>query len=406
MDLLEHQYKELSQDDFKKIWAECTFVFDTNVLLDLYRLPKNSSSDLLAIFKHQKVIDRIWIPFQVKLEYNHMRYTVMEKQLDKFREVTESINNVISTVNDAKKKLNTSIENLKLKKEHSVIDDTLVKNDDAFNAFLSSFDKIKKTLVEQKAEVTATHNNDPVIKELSKIFKNKTGRKLTQKKLDMIYDEGEIRYANQIPPGFKDWGKKDAYVYKNTFYKKKFGDLILWYEVLDYVKKENIKNLVLVTKDTKEDWLEKRNNKEVPRYELLDELKHKCKDIDNFLIYDTVSFMKYAKEYLQVNITETSIQDAKESIQNRQEINIEVFLIRFTTTLKGAKKIEELINNHKWLSMSTTAVPVKAELYIEFFVTFETVEEAERLYLDINSNDIPVIDTRIKKVNKNGDWDI
>ena len=33
--------------DFNKLWQECTFVFDTNILLNLYRYPKETSEDLI-----------------------------------------------------------------------------------------------------------------------------------------------------------------------------------------------------------------------------------------------------------------------------------------------------------------------------------------------------------------------
>ena len=44
-------HKDSEELDFDIIWKEATFVFDSNVLLDLYRLPKSASDDLLKVFK-------------------------------------------------------------------------------------------------------------------------------------------------------------------------------------------------------------------------------------------------------------------------------------------------------------------------------------------------------------------
>ena len=46
--------------------GEMCFVFDTNVLLNLYRYPKDVSSEFINVLKH--IQDRIWIPYNVGLE--------------------------------------------------------------------------------------------------------------------------------------------------------------------------------------------------------------------------------------------------------------------------------------------------------------------------------------------------
>ncbi|MBB1073415.1 hypothetical protein HUU62_03180 [Rhodoferax sp. 4810] len=68
---------------------------------------------------------------------------------------------------------------------------------------------------------------------------------------------GVARFDGRIPPGFQDRGKKqkvtddgDAVSGSN-----KYGDLIFWREVLEHAKTVNAKQVILLSKDGKNDWL-------------------------------------------------------------------------------------------------------------------------------------------------------
>lgn len=51
-----------TQDEFSTMWDKGLFVFDTNVLLDLYRFTTNTSQKLLQILK--QFSDRICVLLQ------------------------------------------------------------------------------------------------------------------------------------------------------------------------------------------------------------------------------------------------------------------------------------------------------------------------------------------------------
>ena len=52
--------------------------------MDLYRLPKSAREDLISIFKSDKFKDRIWIGFQVILEFLNNRFEAISDQKNKF----------------------------------------------------------------------------------------------------------------------------------------------------------------------------------------------------------------------------------------------------------------------------------------------------------------------------------
>ena len=60
-----------SEADFSRLWEDATFVFDTNFLLDLYRVSHSTAANFLKIL--QQIKNRIWLPYQVADEFLRRR---------------------------------------------------------------------------------------------------------------------------------------------------------------------------------------------------------------------------------------------------------------------------------------------------------------------------------------------
>ncbi len=71
--------------------------------------------------------------------------------------------------------------------------------------------------------------------------------------------EGETRYTQDLPPGFMDRVKRD----EDEKGSNRFGDLILWEEILAHVPRISAKTVILLTKDRKVDWFAKSDNPQV-----------------------------------------------------------------------------------------------------------------------------------------------
>ena len=67
------EFYKYSDTEIKNIWKECIFIFDTNVLLDLYKYNKEATDKFIYILKKIKNEKRIWIPHQVGLEFHKIR---------------------------------------------------------------------------------------------------------------------------------------------------------------------------------------------------------------------------------------------------------------------------------------------------------------------------------------------
>ncbi len=78
--------------------------------------------------------------------------------------------------------------------------------------------------------------------------------------MDRLGHLGEARYTQDLPPGYRDRIKEDTEKKGSN----RFGDLILWEELLAHVGgTTTVKTVVVLTRDRKDDWFAKANQAEV-----------------------------------------------------------------------------------------------------------------------------------------------
>lgn len=323
IDHLIKTHRDIDSLDFKAIWNDGIFVFDSNVLLDLYRLPESASKDLIDALNTEGFNTRIWIGFQVILEFLNNRYEAISDQKNKFNTVRGLLEDSMSQYEEIFSSLSKELSKLKLKQRHSLIDPDKFINDENIGSglkFIEDFLEDLQSLENRQSDVNDIDNIKDIVLE---IFKNKIGEGFTKKELDEIYKNGEKRYAESIPPGYKDKSKTGSYLVENREFIRKFGDLILWKEIIEKAKTDKIKHIVLVTGDVKEDWwFEKRGKKLGPRKELLNEIYTDAPELETFHLYDTSSFLRHAKSEFELSISDSSISETKDLIERSRRNRI------------------------------------------------------------------------------------
>src|SRR5262245_28120928 len=106
------QYAEHAAQEFGSAWQHGLFVFDTNVLLNLYRYQAATRDELLNVLG--QLSTRIWVPHHVALEFQRNRLKVIAEQNGRFSEVRRIIEK-------ARSSLFTELDKLQLQKRHSLI---------------------------------------------------------------------------------------------------------------------------------------------------------------------------------------------------------------------------------------------------------------------------------------------
>lgn len=298
----------LSKDQYNELWDECIFVFDTNVLLNLYRYSDSTRVELLKII--EKFKERIWLPHQVGLEFHLNRATVIQSQIDSYERITNLIKKKSAEI------INELNEELKdYKKRHPRID--IVKT-------LESIETSFSLLVDDIGSLGRDHpdylaDDDDILNRLGSIFKHKVGERYEQKKLDEIFKDGEKRYKFEIPPGYKDLKEKKGQkrYYDGIYISSEFGDLIVWNQIIDLALFHK-KPVIFITDDAKKDWWEIVRGRTVrPRVELINEFRNKTDKL--FYMYKTDRFMDFAKDYLHQEISPDAIQEVKDYREARKE---------------------------------------------------------------------------------------
>ncbi|MEE4011693.1 PIN domain-containing protein [Roseibium sp. FZY0029] len=306
------EYDNSKNLDFNNVWKNATFVFDANVLLNLYRYHAETRDQLLNIFEALK--EQVWIPYHVALEFQRNRLNVIADQSKRFAEVRKIVSGVSAG-------LRQDLEKLQLDRRHSLIDPNplMISIDRVVNDFFKKLDKLQDKQLK-------INEKDPLKEKIERIFHEKVGEEPeSQEILDDYYREAEARFKLFLPPGYKDNHKEDIenFFHKGKLYRKKFGDYLIWVQILDYFREKKAeKFLVFVTDDAKEDWWWKVDSDGVktigPRPELIDEAR-RIAGIREFLMYRPELFLKYSKDYLRVDVTEDALQDVREVSESKKQ---------------------------------------------------------------------------------------
>jgi hypothetical protein len=295
-----------SDDDFQEIWKSAIFVPHANILLNMYRYPEDARNQLLSVL--QSVSHRLWVPHQAALEFQRNRLTIIAEQKKRFSEVRKVLEG---------SKLAAELESLQLKKRHSSI-----QPDEFISALDTRIAEFLKKLELLEANQLGVTDYDPIREKLDQLLIGKIGEPFSQDEVDKIYKEGETRFKNGIPPGYRDIkketeSKSDVFCYGGIVYQRKFGDLVLWKQIIQKALNNSIEAVIFLTDDEKDDWwwiVEAQGKKKIgPRPELIDEIiRETARKNKYFYMYNSEQFLRYSKQYLNTSVTDESISQVRE----------------------------------------------------------------------------------------------
>ena len=352
-------YHPAENTELKSIWKDpqTLFIFDTNVLLSLYSFQPEGRKDFFKVLT--TIENRIWIPFHVGLEFQKNRLSVIKKRRNTFNDLNKDIDKLIDTLKFDKKPFTTISNVFSLKKNYQPVQEKLDLTFSEINKLFKELDgTLRFHLQEIKDEVKALdkdrvfiNSDDFIRKEIDKLFnEEKVGTNTfnTQEKLDHLYKEGEQRYANGIPPGYKDISKgEEEFFFDGLHYKSKFGDLIIFKQIIEFSKEKNIKNIVFISEDIKEDWrsIEEFEGTKIlgARSELKRELYTEA-SVENFLIYQIEEFMQKTNDYLDIKIESGALKSIKLSLEEEKRMYEEH--LRIQRMHEDQIKAQELLKRH------------------------------------------------------------
>ncbi len=309
-------YYEPKNESLKEFWSESIFIFDTSALLSLYYLPKELRKDIFEKTLNP-IKNRIWIPQHVMYEFSKNRESKIKEPIErKYKEaLKENISPITKHLKDIENHL-TSFKNATQKKDsHPYIEDDsnqkiLDKFSDFKNFFIDYEKNIKAEFTQREKEILSVLDNDDVLNFITSNLE--IGKGFTFEEIMNIVKEGEIRYRNTIPPGYKDLKDKEG--------TQIYGDLIVWNQVLQYARIQK-KPVIFILNDVKIDWCisykHQREDRIIhPRNELIKEFF----DLTNcrFWMYTFNQFLYNYSKIMDVTLDQSIIDEATLMITENQ----------------------------------------------------------------------------------------
>ncbi|WP_335899786.1 PIN-like domain-containing protein [Shewanella algae] len=279
-------YKKTEQD-LKELFDKAVFVFDTNVLLNLYRYSDTTRNDLLNAM--ETLTGRSFLPHRVASEYFENRLFVIFDQQEAYDKTVKSI-----------KTLKSEIDNTK---QHPFVSKELQdRTGELFEELCSELDKWKGVHSDRFL-------NDEILDKVSNIFESAVAKPKTSDEINELARNGEGRYKERIPPGYMDESKVKSNAPLNQQLKA-YGDYLIWEEILDYANSKKT-DVIFITDDEKEDWWQIVKGKTIgPRPELIKEFFERTEK--SFHMYTSHSFLLFAKSNMNLSVREESIHEVEE----------------------------------------------------------------------------------------------
>lgn len=231
MDTLFPGYFRLPDEQVARMWSEAIFVFDTNTLLNLYRYSETTRKDVLNILSKLKSENRVWIPHQVASEYLKGRVGVIHSQVKAYTDTQTAL-----------RELQSRFDN---KNQHPFLKDATKQRLEKL------FTEITDELGDGERAHKSRFHDDPIKEELLEIFRDIVGSPFCNEKLTELFRDGESRYKNSVPPGYKDLKKGNSSDIAGKM--RIYGDLILWQQTIDMAKAQK-RDVIFITDEQKEDW--------------------------------------------------------------------------------------------------------------------------------------------------------
>ncbi|ARV57468.1 hypothetical protein BZZ01_01410 [Nostocales cyanobacterium HT-58-2] len=281
-------YYKPTSEELAEIWKNCIFSFDANVLLHIYCYTPETRARFFEVLNCLK--NRIWLPHQVAYEYQKNRIYVVEKYVKAYEKLEKTLNEKLEDIKNDFQEYT----------RHPFINTQEILND---------IEKIIQNIISNIKTSQNYHPNyierDELREELTHLFEGKVGQPYTEEELENIYyQKAEKRFQYQKPPGYKDSNKPIP---------RSYGDVIIWFQLIDYAKLQK-KPLIFVTDDNKEDWWVKYNGETLePRPDLIQEIISEVGDENfHFYMYHSDQFLDYAEKFLGLPDQPEVVKEARE----------------------------------------------------------------------------------------------
>jgi len=243
-------FKAASSEQLDAALRDAIVAVDANVLLDLYRFRPQTSQDLFTVL--QKLGDRLVVPHQGLREFWRRRQRTLDSPRRSTKEAADALAKSGRSVCDALASWAKAV---------GVDEDELAGLTARVNGFVGELRGELQAVLQDAGEERAM---DPVLDRLEELLAGRVTLPLDQEEWTACITEANRRIDSEEPPGYLDADKGGSDLPEGGA-----GDYLVWYQATRYAREQD-RDLLIVTRDEKEDWWWRQQSEFIgPRPELV-----------------------------------------------------------------------------------------------------------------------------------------
>lgn len=234
-------YYRPAPEDLARWLREGTVALDANVLLDAYRYSPAARDELLRVLGLLR--DRLFLPHQAAVEFHRNRISALAGHVEWFGVQLKALDTASKQSRDA---IRAVVNQCQATTSQALREATAALAE----AFEQAAAAVRQVADEYDLDVPRALNDDHILRELDGLLGRAVGPALSSAEHAAGVKEAKTRAERRIPPGYKDSNKNEPEVAA--------GDYLLWLQLISHARGARLP-VVLVTRDTKEDWTRREN---------------------------------------------------------------------------------------------------------------------------------------------------
>lgn len=288
------EYFRPTEPETTTLWAEAVFVFDTNVLLNLYRMSRETSLKIKSILCRLK--GRLFLPHQVGVEFFRNLEEEITRQVNAFEQVRQYLKKIPETFS-------------KDFSRHSCIPIAEIKK------ALTQCTDDQITIVDKCQEANQLNfltHGDPILPELNDIFSDCSEEPYKGAADDALNTKVDERCNQNTAPCCVSTGGKDLPPPASNPHR---GDGRVWFQIVRHAA-TTLKPIIFVTGDVQPNWwrtarLGNHPKPIGPHFQLTRDVESVSGN--RFLMYSQEEFLSKAPKYLGVtDQMEAAIEEVRQ----------------------------------------------------------------------------------------------
>lgn len=220
-----------TDSEVEYLFDQALVVLDTNALLNLYRYRRDVRESFLGML--ERLRGRLWLPHRVAFEFHKQRVSVIRDQDRAIDKILKALGDIQSGV----------INTLGALSRNAIVDiEPIVSS--VSDAITTEIRKLEEEREQLQGSAGITPQHDELLHRIAELYEGRVGVELSTDEMADLLQEGERRYADEVPPGYRD-SKKSG--------NDKYGDFIIWKQMVREASGQG-RGILFLTDDNKEDW--------------------------------------------------------------------------------------------------------------------------------------------------------